>query len=447
MIIRIYTLLISANDIESRWTKRSTKHRERLLEFVKVLKTNPSRTTKIGTYHVCLENEFKIGEGSDGTKVYVGLSNDGYEVAIKRIDLERCNEQLGDIEKKVLNFPKVRKEKHIVNYRFHKVDVNCKTVYLVFDLHELNLRDYVKKLSADEIIKQGPEMIRQILCGVKTLHCSHPEILHRDLKPSNVLVNMDREMVLADFGISRALPEEQTTYKSGVTGTPGWMAVESLPNNDDEEDADIQVRYKKQSDIQVVGMLSYFILSKGKHPYGNRFDRHHNLSKGEFDLKDLSDACAKDLITWMLQHDPTKRPDVDECLKHPYLRKAEENFNLVSGVGNIGEIKKNDAASAVVQKLNKLSHFTNWSLRIDPCVMAYMTRHRSYGNDTTDLLRFIRNMTEHWGDKTPPSNVQSAVVKPQEYFQKIFPTLAVDLHRIIREDSTWITKENLQEYF
>lgn len=410
------------------------------------MKTNPSKTTKIGTYHVCFENEFIIGEGSDGTKVYVGLSDDGYEVAIKRMDLERC-EQLGEIEKTVLNFPEVRKEKHIVNYRFHEPDVNCKTVYLVLDLHEENLRDYVKELSADEIIKQGPEMIRQILYGVKTLHCGRPEILHRDLKPSNILVNRDHEMVLADFGISRALPDEQTTHKSGVTGTPGWMAVESLPNNDEEEDADIQVRYKKQSDIQVVGMLSYYILSKRKHPYGKRHDRSHNLSKGAFDLKDLTDARAKDLITWMLQHDPIKRPDVDKCLKHPYLRTAEENFNFVSRVGNVGEIKMNDATSAVVYKLNNLPHFTTWSSSIDPCVMAYMTRHRPYRNDTTDLLRFIRNMTEHWRDKSPPTNVQNAVVKPQEYFQRIFPTLAVELHRIIREDSTWITKENLEEYF
>ena len=419
------------------------------MELIKLLKTDPSKTTKIGTYHVCFEEEFKIDDGNDGTEVHVGLSDDGYEVAIKRMNLKKCK-QVSDIEKTVLNFPKVRKEKHIVNYRFHELDDNRKTVYLVLDLHEENLRDYVKKLSPEEVREEGPEMIRQILYGVKTLHCSHPEILHRDLKPSNILVNVDREMVLADFGISRALPKEQTTYKSGVSGTPGWMSVESLPNNDEEEDADIQVRYKKKSDIQVTGMLSYYILTNGKHPYGQQISRNHNLLEGKFDLKDLSDAYAKDLITWMLQHDPSKRPDVHQCLKHPYLRTAEENFKFVSRVGNVGEIKKNEAASLVVQKLNKSSPvFTNWLSSIDPCVIAYMTgpRRPSYGNDMTDLLRFIRNMETHWRDKPPPSDVQCAVVSPQEYFERKFPTLALELHRIIRELSTWITEENLQEYF
>ena len=411
--------------------------------------TNPSKITKIGIYHVCFEDEFKIGKGSDGTDVYVGLADDGCEVAIKRMDVRKCRLQLGENEKKILICPKVQKEKHIVNYRYHKPDDGSETEYLVLDLHEESLQDFVKEKPVEQLRKEGPEMIRQILYGIKTLHCDDPQILHRDLKPSNVLVNSENELVLADFGISRTLPVGQTTYKSGVSGTEGWMAVESLPNDDEDEDADIKVRYKKQSDIQVVGMLSYYILTNGKHPYGKRIDRAHYLSRGEFDLSDLSDECAKDLITWMLQHDPTKRPNVDKCLKHPYLRTAEENFKFVSRVGNEGEIKEKKATSAVAQELNNLSAFTNWLSMIESPVMMYMTvGRRKYNNNTTDLLRFIRNMETHWSDKPPPpANVQSIVIKPQEYFEGKFPTLAVELHRVIREHSTWITDKNLDQYF
>jgi hypothetical protein len=150
----------------------------------------------------------------------------------------------------------------------------------------------------------------------------------------------------------------------------------------------------------------------------------------------------------MLQHDPAERPDVHQCLKHPYLRKAEENLNLVVSVGNEKEIKTRDATSIVVQELNKLPVFINWISMIEACVMNYMTAHRCpYTNDVAALLRFIRNMIVHWHDKTPPANVQNTVVTPQEYFEKKFPTLPVEVHRIIRRNSDWATRENLMEYF
>ena len=421
---------------------------------MELLKTNPSKAKRIGTYRVCFDDKFSIGKGSDGTKVYVGLSDDGFEVAVKCMDLEKCR-QVGDNEKRILNCPNVRKEKHIVNYRFYQ-PIDSTKAYLVLDLHEESLRDYVQtsECSVELFQKEGLSIIRQILYGVRALHCGDPEILHRDLKPSNILVTMEGEMVLADFGISRTLPEEQTTYKSGVSGTEGWMAVESLPTEDEDDDylfyQDIQVRYKKQSDIQVVGMLCYYVLTKGKHPYGARVHRNSNILKGNFDLKDLDDPRARDLITWMLQHDPRKRPNVHECLKHPYLRTAEDNFNFVAYVGNEKEIKTKDAASIVVQELNKVASLTNWLSVIESWVITYMTAHaykRPYTNDVADLLRFIRNMATHWRDKTRPANVQTTVVTPQEYFERKFPTLAVELHRVLRGHSDWTTREKLKGYF
>ena len=436
------------------WIPKSKKHSSKLSELERILKTEPSKAKKIGTYRVCFDDKFCIGKGSSGTKVYVGLSDDGFEVAIKRIDLER-GPKLGDNEKKMLNENNVRNEKYIINYRFYQ-PVDCsKEAYLVLDLHEESLKDYVlsEQHPLGWLRREGPRIIRQILCGIKSLHCGQPEILHRDLKPSNILVNVEDEMVLADFGISRALPKESETYESGaMCGTEGWIAVESLPNEDEDDDHspldDIQVRYKKQSDIQVAGMIFYYILTKGKHPYGNnRFHRNVNIVKGNFNLKDLSYPYAKDLITWMLQHDLKKRPTVDECLRHPYLRTAEENFDFVKCVGNVREIKEKDAASIVVQELNNLPALDNWLASIDAEVMKNYTTKRTYTNNVADLLRFIRNMATHWHDSTTSACVKRIIVRPQEYVAKKFPTLPVELHRIIRGHPDWKTKEDLQKYF
>ena len=433
------------------WMKRSKKHRSKLADLVDLLKTNPSKLDRIGIYRVCFEDKFSIGHGCDGTNVYVGLADDGLEVAVKRISHEKC-QQMGINEKKILNCPNVQNEKHIVNYRYCHVP-NSETAHLVLDLHEETLYDYVEnpERPIEQLLKEGPSIIRQILYGIKALHCCQPEIiLHRDLKPWNILVNVEGEMVITDFGVSKTLQEDVATHKSEFTGTQGWAACESLPQDDDEDDSQIQVRYKKESDIQVLGMICYYVLTKGKHPYGKNY-RNSNIFSGKFNLRHLHDPSATDLITWMLQHDPNKRPNVHECLKHPYFQQAQENFNFVTYVGDEIEIKENDTKSVVVQKINNLPAFKDWLSKIEDCVMNHMTAYRrkkKYTTNVVDLLRFFRNMATHWpGAKSLPPNVITTVVTPKEYFEKKFPTLPVELHRIIRQDEDWKKKENLEKYF
>ena len=446
-------LYLSTGKRSVEWRQKSRKHQLKFKELVKILETEPSRARKIGTYQVCFETKFVIGRGSDGTTVYIGLGEDGIEVAVKALLLDRCK-KLCENEKEILLKPKVMKEPHIVNYRFYTEDADPRYAYLVLDLCEETLKDSVLSTENNEDVLKlaDPEMIRQIFYGLKTLHCGKPAILHRDLKPSNIFINTESEVVLADFGISRVLDEGKTTYKSGQSGTEGWIAVESLPTEDDDSLTleEIKVRYKKQSDIQVAGMICFYILTKGMHPYGNRFSRTHNVIRGKpVNLEKLQDPVAKDLIEWMLQHNLKDRPSVQECLKHPYLLSTEDQFSLVTRVGNEPEIKKKDASSVVVQELNADRSLPkpSWKSKIDTDVMAYISARRSYTDDVADLLRFIRNTSEHWYDKPPPTAVQQKVGKHEEYFLKIFPTLPVVLHRIIRNKPDWNQRDKLKQFF
>ena len=199
-------------------------------------------------------------------------------------------------------------------------------------------------------------------------------------------------------------------------------------------------------------MLCFYILTKGKHPYGLRAYRSGNIGQGKpVHLERLDDPMAKDLIKWMLQHDPKDRPGVQECLKHPYLLNTDQQFSLVRHVCNEGEIKKRMTNTAIVKQLNAdpvLSKL-EWKSVVDANLVVHISRLQSlaYTDDVVDLFRFIHNISEYWHDETPPTALLETVGKPKQYFLKLFPTLPVVLHRIIRNESNWKERELLKQFF
>ena len=71
------------------------------------------------------------------------------------------------------------------------------------------------------------DLIRATLSAVAYLH-DHG-IVHRDLKPENLLFRTpedNADLLIADFGLSRIMDEEQFHVLTTTCGTPGYMAPE-----------------------------------------------------------------------------------------------------------------------------------------------------------------------------------------------------------------------------
>ena len=203
-------------------------------------------------------------------------------------------------------------------------------------------------------------------------------------------------------------------------------------------------------------MVAFYIVTKGEHPFGEEPDRYRNLLDGNpVYLNKLKDPAAKDLISWMIKHEPKDRPTAVEALKHPYLLPMKEKFELLCKMGNQPEIKKGDITSDVVKELN--SDPTDWRALMRPDVLNYLctvsVNGRSkafyYGSSWTECLRLIRNVNQHWNDRSRPLPQPEAfyvVGDPQEYFLKIFPDLPVVVHRIVRS-CIWKERQNLKKFF
>ena len=258
-----------------------------------------------------------LGTGSMGTSVYVGVLQDGREVAVKRV-LIQAGKHLAENEKEILCSIKCP---HIVSY-VHFMQNNV-FIYLILDLCEETLKDLVNSQTAEYLKDHGPRMIKEILTGLEFLHSRG--IVHRDLKPSNVLVDVEGHMKLSDFGISRTLNKDETTVFTNVKGTHGWMPAEVIEAMNRGE----KCRFKKKSDIQVTGMIAFFVLTKGEHPYGGGSDRMRNIvNRNPVALDKLADRNARKFVSWLISNKIENRPYAHEALRHSFMDQVEKYNGL-----------------------------------------------------------------------------------------------------------------------
>lgn len=98
------------------------------------------------------------------------------------------------------------------------------------------------------------DLMSQILIGVEAAHAQH--IIHRDLKPQNILISLDGEAKITDFGIARAQSSYGMTQTNTAIGSVHYMAPEQVRG----ETASVR------SDIYSLGIMLFELLT-GDVPY------------------------------------------------------------------------------------------------------------------------------------------------------------------------------------
>jgi hypothetical protein len=189
------------------WIKVSVKHREKFQRLLELWESDPELITIVNDNGVCFKEEFAIGRGSYGTEVYICLGSDGIERAIKRLPKHLCKKFLEN-ERDILNSRNAVDSPRIVNYCFYDDASNPDFGYLILNLYEQNLEEFIREEGERMIESDLRKMIGQVLEGLKALHAREPRILHRDLKPTNILVDVHGNLLLSDFGIGRFFPEQ-----------------------------------------------------------------------------------------------------------------------------------------------------------------------------------------------------------------------------------------------
>lgn len=114
----------------------------------------------------------------------------------------------------------------------------------------------------DQLDRDGPfELIDVLRVGVhvaQALDAAHAQgLVHRDVKPSNILVERSgKRVVLADFGLARAVDDVSVTQPGLVAGTPQYMSPEQARG----------IRVDHRSDLFSFGSVLYALWT-GRPPF------------------------------------------------------------------------------------------------------------------------------------------------------------------------------------
>ncbi|KAH1132189.1 hypothetical protein GLYMA_05G006700v4 [Glycine max] len=279
----------------------------------------------------------EVGEGVSAS-VYRALCVPLNEiVAIKVLDLEKCNNDLDGIRREVqtmnlIDYPNV--------LRAHCSFTAGHNLWVVMPYMAGGSCLHIMKSNYPEGFEEPviATLLHEVLKALVYLH-AHGHI-HRDVKAGNILLDSNGAVKLADFGVSACMFDTGDRQRSRNTfvGTPCWMAPEVMQQLHG---------YDFKADIWSFGItalelahghapfskyppMKVLLMTLQNAPPGLDYERDKKFSK-----------AFKELVATCLVKDPKKRPSSEKLLKHHFFKQARASKYLartiLEGLAPLGD--------------------------------------------------------------------------------------------------------------
>ena len=288
----------------------------------------------------------KIGQGAFASvwrATATTAASDDYDdkrdCAVKVLNLDHVDTNLAEIR---LEVQSMRLSSHSNVLACHTAFVKDTNLWLVTQLMRKGSSLHCIQ-TAREKLRQHPipmephitYILHETLLGLQYIHDNGQ--IHRDVKSSNILIDGDGSVRIADFGVSGWLVQGGSQQEKAKTfvGTPCWMAPEVME----------QIHgYDTKADVWSLGITA-LELAKGFAPYAkyppmkvliltiqedppslDTYDIHDDDSGSMEDTEEWSKSFRQ-MITWCLQKNPTKRPTCQELLQSKFFNAfANEDY-------------------------------------------------------------------------------------------------------------------------
>ncbi|KAL5540608.1 hypothetical protein UlMin_043183 [Ulmus minor] len=279
----------------------------------------------------------EVGEGVSAS-VYRALCIPLNEiVAIKVLDLEKCNNDLDGIRREVQTMNLID---HPNLLRAHCSFTTGHHLWVVMPYMAGGSCLHIMKTSFPEGFEETviATLLREVLKALVYLHTQGH--IHRDVKAGNILIDSNGAVKLADFGVSACMFDTGDRQRSRNTfvGTPCWMAPEVMQQLHG---------YDFKADIWSFGItalelahghapfskyppMKVLLMTLQNAPPGLDYERDKRFSKS---FKELVAAC--------LVKDPKKRPTSEKLIKHHFFKHARPtdylSRTILDGLAPLGD--------------------------------------------------------------------------------------------------------------
>ena len=258
----------------------------------------------------------KVDCGAFGTVLHVFDKKMNKDIAVKVISkIKRSPSYINKVKEEISILKKLHHPNIVKFYGF--LEANSQLLIKMEYIKYGTLKNWIiqnkDKISDDE----ASTIIRNILSAIEYLH--YKQICHRDLKPENIMLARENDLnsiKIIDFGLSTQ--NLNKLINNDYCGTYIYMAPELIEKK----------LYFISVDIWSIGILMFMLLNKGKHPFyieGDKRDEIANkIKNGKFTLYEKITPLAQNLLSKLLEPNPTWRYTASQAMKHPWITR---NFN------------------------------------------------------------------------------------------------------------------------
>ncbi|KAJ5733650.1 Sucrose non-fermenting protein kinase 1 [Penicillium malachiteum] len=248
-----------------------------------------------------------LGEGSFG-KVKLAIHQpSGRQVALKIISRRKLlsRDMVGRVEREI-QYLQLLRHPHII--KLYTVIATKTDIVMVLEYAERELFDYlVRKGKCHD--DEARKFFQQIICAVE--YCHRHKIVHRDLKPENLLIDSQKNVKIADFGLSNIMTDGNFLKTS--CGSPNYAAPEVISG---------KLYAGPEVDVWSCGVILYVLLV-GRLPFDDDYipALFKKIAAGNFHVPSYISPGAARLIRAMLQVHPVHRITIPEIREDPWFTK------------------------------------------------------------------------------------------------------------------------------
>jgi len=153
--------------------------------------------------------------------------------------------------------------------------------------------------------QQSSQYIKQMADALK--YCHSKKVIHRDIKPENLLLDVNGNIKIADFGWSVHAPNSR---RATMCGTLDYLPPEMIEGSMHDE----------KVDLWSLGVLTYeFLVGNPPFEAETNNETYRRITKVDLRFPSHLSTDAKDLISRLLRKDPAERLGLEDVLKHQWI--------------------------------------------------------------------------------------------------------------------------------